>query len=109
MHAILEVSISYSSKIIAKVNVDNKQTGHSFYMPPIHQCRGIKRKIQHTVDVECLPVDCLVMSPTHSSMNPAGLPCLLHTALCPGDINEIRPFSNMLKIMCLENLKKSIF
>ena len=49
MHAKYEVSISYGSKVIAKVKVDNRQTDKQKdrqqdknYMPPITQSGGIK-------------------------------------------------------------------
>ena len=41
MHAKYEVSISYGSKVIAKVKVDNRQTGQKQYAPD-HSIRGHK-------------------------------------------------------------------
>ena len=44
MHAKYEVSISYGSKVIAKVKVDNRQTNRQDKnnMPPIIRSGGIK-------------------------------------------------------------------
>ena len=56
MHAKYEVSISYGSKVIVKVKVDNRQTDRQTNrqtdrqdknnMPPIIRSGGIKRKPQ---------------------------------------------------------------
>ena len=44
MHTIYEVSVSYGSKVIANVTVDNKQTDRldKNNMPPIIRSGGIK-------------------------------------------------------------------
>ena len=56
MHAKYEVSISYGSKVIAKVKVDNRQTDKQTdrqdknNMPPIIRSGGIKSTILFGVD-----------------------------------------------------------
>ena len=56
MHAKYEVSISYGSKVIAKVKVDNRQTNQQinrqdkYNMPPIIRSGGIKSSVKCTTD-----------------------------------------------------------
>ena len=45
MHAKYEVSISYGSKVIAKVKVDNRQTGQKQYAPD-HLIQGHKKDLK---------------------------------------------------------------
>ena len=53
MHAKYEASISYGSKVIANVKVDNRQTNKQTNrqdknnMPPIIRYRGIKKLLYH--------------------------------------------------------------
>ena len=54
MHAKYEVSISYGSKVIAKVKVDNRQTDRQDKnnMPPIIRSGGIIKVTVKVIDLE---------------------------------------------------------
>ena len=53
MHAKYEVSISYGSKVVAKVKVDNRQTGQKQYAPN-HSIPGALKQLTNTLKIRIL-------------------------------------------------------